>query len=190
MNPHTLSIVIPVLVILPILYLRLNRMMKPQRLKLRSLWVRPAIMIFAAAALLAASPPQASDAPWFGLAALIGIGGGWYWGKLTQIHVHPEDGTLMSTGSQAGAIVLVVLLVFRIGIRAGAGLEAAALHIKAALLTDVFIVFTALLFAVRGLEIFLRARRVMKEKPDRMVWLAVKAVLFARLGVALRARGC
>ena len=44
MNPHALSIVIPILVILPILYLRINRMMRPQRLKLKSLWLRPAIV--------------------------------------------------------------------------------------------------------------------------------------------------
>ena len=162
MDPQTLGIVIPILVILPVLYFRLNRMMNPQRLKLRSLWIRPAIMIFAAGSLLVASPPQPADLPWFALAAAVGIAGGWYWGKLTQLHLHSEDGTLMSSGSQAGMIVLVLLLVFRIGMRAGIGLEAGALHINAALLTDVFIVFTASLFAVRGLEIFLRAQRLMK----------------------------
>ena len=162
MNPQTLSIVIPILIILPLLYFRLSRMMKPQRLKLRNLWIRPAIMLFAAGSLLAASPPQMTDLIWFVLAAAAGAGGGWYWGKLTQLHLHSEDGTLMSSGSQAGMIVLVLLLVFRIGMRAGIGLEAGALHINAALLTDVFIVFTASLFAVRGLEIFLRAQRLMK----------------------------
>ena len=161
MNPHSLSLIIPILVILPVLYFRLHKMLKPQRLKLRSLWVRPAIMIFAAASLLAASQPQPADALWFAPAALLGTGGGWYWGKLTQLHVHPENGTLMSTGSQAGMIVLVLLLVLRIGMRAGIGMEAQALHINAALITDVSIVFTALLFSVRGLEIFLRARRIM-----------------------------
>jgi hypothetical protein len=161
MNPHSLSLIIPILVILPVLYFRLSKMLKPQRLKLQSLWVRPAIMIFAAASLLAASPPGSSEVFWFAPAALLGIGGGWYWGKLTQLHLHPEDGTLMSSGSQAGMIVLVLLLVLRIGMRAGNGAEAQALHVNAALLTDVFIVFTALLFSVRGLEIYLRARRLM-----------------------------
>ena len=163
MNPQALRIVIPILVILPILYLRMSRMMKPRRLKLRSLWLRPAVMIVAAGTLLASSPPL-SDVPWFVLAAAIGIGGGWYWGKLTRLHLHPEDGTLMSSGSQAAMIVLVLLLALRLGMRAGIGLEAAALHVNAALLTDIFIVFTALLFSVQGLEIFLRARRMMIEK--------------------------
>lgn len=68
MDPHALSIVLPILIILPILYFRMNKMLKPQRLKLRRLLIRPALMIFAAGALLAASPPQLSDAPcrnWF-----------------------------------------------------------------------------------------------------------------------------
>jgi len=164
MNPQALRIVIPILVILPILYLRMSRMMKPRRLKLRSLWLRPAVMIVAAGTLLASSPPPLSDVPWFVLAAAIGIGGGWYWGKLTRLHLHPEDGTLMSSGSQAAMIVLVLLLALRLGMRAGIGLEAAALHVNSALLTDIFIVFTALLFSVQGLEIFLRARRMMIEK--------------------------
>ena len=164
MDPHALSIVLPILIILPILYFRMNKMLKPQRLKLRRLLIRPALMIFAAGALLAASPPQLSDAPWFAVAAVLAIGGGWYWGKLTRLHVHPEDGTLMSNGSMAGAIVLVLLVVLRLGLRAGIGLEATALGVNAALLTDVSIVFSALLFSTRSLEIYLRARNVMKDR--------------------------
>jgi hypothetical protein len=61
-------------------------------------------------------------------------------------------------------IVFVLLLVFRLGMRAGIGLEAQTLHVNAALLTDIFIVFSALLFSVRGLEIFLRARRITKNQ--------------------------
>src|ERR1700690_240052 len=124
MDPKTLQFIIPILIILPILYLRLTRMMKPQRLKLGRLWIRPALILFAAGTVLAAAPPQPSDLIWFALAAAAGIGGGWYWGKLTQLHLHPEDGTLMSSGSQAGMIVLVLLLVLRIGMRAGVGAEA------------------------------------------------------------------
>jgi hypothetical protein len=69
---------------------------------------------------------------------------------------------VMSKGSQAGMIVLVLLLVFRIGMKAEAGVEAEMLHMKGAVLTDILIVFSALLFSVRGLEIFLRAQRLMQ----------------------------
>jgi hypothetical protein len=159
MDPKALGIVIPVLAVLPVLYLRLRRMMKPQRLKLRSLWVQPAIMIFAAALLTTAAKPPPSIWGWFVAAALPGAVGGWYWGKLTQLHLHPGDRTVMSTGSQAGMIVLVLLMVLRLGMRAG--VKAQMLQASAGLLTDAFIVFAALLFAARGLEIFLRARSLM-----------------------------
>jgi hypothetical protein len=162
MNPQTLTIVITVLVILPLLYFRISRSMRPQRLKPGNLWIRPAIMIFAAGSLLMTSPPQISEIAWFVVAVALGGGGGWYWGKLTNLHVHPENGTLMSTGSQAGMIVLVLLIVFRLGMRAGIGMEAGALHVNAALIADVSIVFAASLFSVRGLEIFLRARQMLK----------------------------
>jgi hypothetical protein len=162
MDPKTLQFIIPVLIILPILYLRLTRMMKPQRLKLQNLLIRPAIIIFVAAVVLSQAPPRQEDLVWYALAVALGAGGGWYWGKLTQLHLHPEDGTLMSSGSQAGMIVLVLLILVRYGVRAGIGLEAQTMHLNAVMLTDLLIVFTAALFSVRGLEIFLRARQMMK----------------------------
>ena len=42
-------------------------------------------------------------------------------------------------------------------------MEAAAWHLDAVLITDGFIIFTAFLFGVRGLEMYLRARRVQAE---------------------------
>ncbi len=164
MNQQTISLVITVAVLLPMLYFRFRKMMKPQRLKLKLLWIRPALMLGVAGAMLAAAPPGLMDMPWFVAAGLLGGFGGWYWGKFTHLDLHPEDGTVMSRGSQAGMLVLVLLLVFRIGMRAGIDMEAAALHMSAALLTDILIVFTVLLFAVRGLEIFLRARQLMRAK--------------------------
>jgi hypothetical protein len=164
MDPQTLRIVIPLVIIVPILYFRLTRMMKPQRLKLRTLLIRPAIILFAAGVVLLQAPPQSQDYAWFILAVVLGAGGGWYWGKLTQLHLHPEDGTLMSTGSQAGMIVLILLIVVRFAMRAGIGMEAQTLHLNAAMLTDVLIVFTAALFSVRTLEIFLRAKALMDKK--------------------------
>src|ERR1700745_3271317 len=98
MDPRTLQIVIPILIILPILYFRMRKSMKPQPLKPQSLLVRPAIIIVIAGLVLAASPPQMADLVWFALAALVGAGGGWQWGKTTRLELHPENGTVISTG--------------------------------------------------------------------------------------------
>ena len=167
MPPHAqanpLSYVIPILVILPLIYLRLRKMMRPQPLKLNRLWVRPVVILALGVSAIGAALPPVADLPWFVLAALIGGALGWQWGRLMAIHVDPANGTLMTRGSQAALIVMVLLLALRVGLRAGLNMEAAAWHLDAVLITDGFIVFTAFLFGVRGLEMYLRARRVLAE---------------------------
>jgi hypothetical protein len=162
MDPRTLQFVIPILIILPILYFRMRGSMKPQPLKPQSLLVRPAIIVVIAGLVLAASPPQLADLFWFALAALLGAAGGWQWGKTTRLELHPENGTVISTGSQAGMVVLVALVLFRYGIRAGIGMEREAMHLDVAMITDISIIFSALLFSARGLEIYLRARKLLQ----------------------------
>ena len=165
-QPNLLAYVIPVLVILPILYFRLRRMMKPQPLKLNRLWIRPAIILLVGFGVVGAAPPPARDWFWFALAALLGAILGWQWGKQMAIHVDPENGTLMTRGSQAALIMMGLLIVVRIGLRAGMRMESAALHLDATMITDLFIVFAATLFGLRGLEMFLRARQVLAQAPQ------------------------
>ena len=160
-QPNALSYVIPLLVILPLVYFRLRRMMRPQPLKLNRLWIRPVIILALGISAFGVSLPPPADLPWFGVAAALGGALGWQWGRLMTIHIDPENGTLMTRGSQAALIVMILLLAIRVGLRAGLRLEAAAWHLDAVLMTDGFIVFTAFLFGVRGLEMFLRARRVL-----------------------------
>jgi Protein of unknown function (DUF1453) len=157
---------LPFLIILPVLYFRLRRMAKTQALKLGQLWIRPAIFIVLAALAVLIPDPRAKplvpmDLTWLLLAAVLGAVAGWHWGRTTELHLHPENGTLMQKGSVAGIMVFLVLLLLRLGLRTGLGLEAEAWHLNMRLVTDASIIFSALLFAVRGLEIFLRARRTM-----------------------------
>jgi hypothetical protein len=157
---------LPLLIVLPILFFRMRRMAKPQALKLNRLWIRPAILIAAASIVLlvpvpGALPMMPADWLWVALAALLGAVAGWQWGRTTALHLHPEDGTLMQTASMAGMMVLVVLVLLRLGLRTGLRMGAGAWHLNVLTITDASIVFSALLFAVRGLEIFLRARRIM-----------------------------
>jgi hypothetical protein len=77
------------------------------------------------------------------------------------IEVHPEDGTLMVKGSQAAILVMAVLILFRMGLRTGLRLEASAWHLDMLLISDALIVFSAFLFSLRAVEMFVRARRVM-----------------------------
>ena len=165
-QPNPIFYLIPVLIILPVLYFRLRRSMKPQVLKLSQLWIRPAIYIVIAGLVLVAPQPGGEplvpqDAVWLALAALLGAVGGWQMGRVTAIHVDSEKGTLMATGGQAAMIIIVLLILVRMGLRTGLQMEAGAWHINVARITDASIVFAGVLFGARGLEMFLRAKRVM-----------------------------
>src|ERR1700749_4346302 len=119
-----LAFLVPLLIIVPILIFRLRRSMKPQALKLNRLWIRPAVLIALAAlaflAPLPGSPKLAMmDYAWLVVAMVLGAMAGWFWGRTTQLHLHPENGTLMQTGSMTGMIVLIVLVAARLGLRTG-----------------------------------------------------------------------
>jgi hypothetical protein len=167
-QPNALTYVLPILIILPLLYRRLRKLSQPQELKLRRLWIRPAIyLVLAAGAVLAPTPGAPALTPstlvGLALAGALGAALGWQWGRSTALHVHPETGTLMQTGSLAGMVVFILLVLLKVGLRFGLQAGAPSLHLNAVLITDVSICFSAMLFAVRGLEIFLRAQRIVGE---------------------------
>jgi hypothetical protein len=167
-----LQIFLPILIILPVLYFRMRGMSRARPLKLDRMWVQPAIfLVITALALLAPPPPNhpervlvALDFAWLGLAGVFGAVAGWQWGRTMAIDVHPEDGTLMVKGGQAAMMVLVVLILFRLGLREGLSVEAKAWHINMLLVSDASVVFSALLFTLRSVEMYIRARRVMASK--------------------------
>ena len=166
---QALQFFLPILILLPVLYFRVRRMTKAQPLKLNRLWIRPAIiLVVVALALLAPQPGHHAmrhfamqDWAWLAVAAALGAVGGWYWGHTMAIEVHPEDGTLMVTGGQAAILVLVVLVLVRLGLRTGLQVEGKSMHLDVMLISDGLIVFTAALFTVRAVEMYVRAKRVM-----------------------------
>jgi hypothetical protein len=160
---------LPILIVLPVMYFRMRRMARAQPLKLNRMWIRPAFFLAIAALVLLAPPSShhpervlvALDFAWLALAGALGAVAGWQWGRTMAIEVHPENGTLMMKGGQAAAMVLVVLILFRLGLRAGLSVEAKAWHINMLLVSDASIIFTAFLFTLRSVEMYLRAKQVM-----------------------------
>lgn len=160
---------LPLLIILPVLYLRMRKMARAQPLKLNRLWIRPALFLAVTALVLfAPAPPNHAmrhllpqDWIWLFVAAVPGAVAGWYWGRTMAIEVHPQDGTLMVRGGQAAILVMAVLILFRLFLRTGLAVEAQAWHLNMLLVSDASIVFTAFLFTLRSVEMYLRARRVM-----------------------------
>jgi hypothetical protein len=168
MSPQLLQYGLPLLLIAVVVALRARKLSKKQPLKLAGLWIRP-LFLLAACILVLAIPQPGMPARHFAvldwavlaLAAVIGGIGGWYLGRTTAIEVHPENGTLMAQASPVGLFVILGLMLVRTGLRAGVRLEAEAWHLDVVLIFDGLIVFTALLFAVRSLEMYLRAKKVM-----------------------------
>ena len=171
---QALQYFLPVLIILPLLYRRMRKMTKAQPLKLGRLWIRPAIILLAAAVIIFLPQPGqhvvrhflAQDWAWLAVAAVLGAGAGWHWGRTMAIEVHPHDGTLMVKGGMAAVVVMGVLILFRIGLRTGLRMEASSWHLDMVLISDASIVFSAFLFTFRAIEMFLRARRVMDEAKE------------------------
>jgi len=167
---QTLQLVLPILIVLPILYFRMRGMTKAQPLKLGRLWIRPVLILAAATAVLFLPQPGnhavrhfvLQDWAWLGLAAGLGGMAGWQWGRTMAIEVHPENGTLMVTGSQLALLVLAVLILIRLGLKTGLEVEGQAWHLDALLISDALIVFSASLFTLRAAEMYLRAKRVMR----------------------------
>ncbi len=159
-----------IVILLPLMYRRIRKMSRPQPLKLGWLWMRPALILAVCAVALFAPQPDhpvvrqltALDWSWLVAAGAAGAVGGWYMGRTMAIDVHPDDGTLMVKGGTAAILVIVVLILLRFGLRAGVAMEAEAWHLDALLISDALIVFSAALFTVRSLEMYLRAQRVMR----------------------------
>ncbi len=169
MTQHQLlQLFLPILVLVPILYLRMRRISQARPLKLKQMWIGPAAFLALAAMVMIAPGPHGEAHRWTLMAwawlvpaAILGAACGWYWGRTMQIEVHPEQGTLMVKGGQAAILVLLILVLFRAGLRTGLEVEGPAMHLDMLLVSDVSIVFTAMLFTLRSVEMGIRARRVM-----------------------------
>jgi hypothetical protein len=170
---QSLITLIVVIALLPLLCFRLRKTLRPQPLKLGQMWIRPALLVAVAALALFAPQPGTHVVPhltmaqwgWLMLAALLGAVAGWRWGQTMAIEVHPEDGTLMTKGNVAAIMVLVVLILFKLGLRPLLAAEGGTLHLDTLMITDASIVFSVALFSMRSLEMYLRARAIMRRQP-------------------------
>jgi hypothetical protein len=156
----------PILPLVLVLVLRGRRMMQERPLELDRLWVRPALIVAAAAMALFDQPPGAPALAllgwaWLGLALLAGAVVGWHYGRAMKIEVNSHDGTLTTKGNIVALIVMAVLVLFRLGLRPVMVAQSGNTHLDVLLISDASIVFTAALVVVRSLEMYLRAMKLM-----------------------------
>jgi len=171
---------IPLLVFPAVLALVLLRNRRRRPLKLKFIWVTPAVVLPLIALGLWGSTqaPGAVHAP-FGPAgwAILALGGllgglaGWYRGKTVAIEKEP-DGSLMAQASPLGLILLVALFAGRTALRDLIEGHAAQWHRNAMAVTDAFLVFAMGLIVMQRVEIYIRAKRILAGGTDAHVEVA------------------
>lgn len=157
-QPHW-TFYLPFVILAVVLALRLRSMSRERPLNPGALWIVPAIYVFLAGSMLFMLPPPLVGWALAAAGLLIGIGLGWYRGRL--IHVWRNDkGELRQKSSPVAMLLLLLLIVIKFGARAIFGETAAAQPGSGAMLmTDAFLGFALGLLTATRVEIYIRARR-------------------------------
>jgi hypothetical protein len=157
-----LATLLPFAVIAIVLGLRVRTMSKERPLKLQTLWIVPALYLLVAGSMLTALPPTAIGWALVVLGMVIGLGVGWYRGRLIRIERNGDTGELRQQASPLAMILLLALVALKLGARAIFG-ETAAAHPAsgAMMLTDAFIGFALGLLSATRAELYLRGRRLL-----------------------------
>lgn len=163
-----LAKVLPALLPLLIVALVVRRNLRARRLKLERLWLLPAVLVAAILWIMAAEPaPGPLILVGLAIVAALGAMVGWWRGRLTHVHLHPETHELTSRASLAGTMLILAVFAARYGLRmwaiqaqGGPGAHAPA---EAIYVTDAFMLFAAGLVCAQRLEMFLRCRRLLAD---------------------------
>ena len=162
MDSHVASLVLPLGIAVVILIARNSR---PRKLRIERLWIRPVLFIaIMAASLAAAAPaPTAANIALLAAAGLLGAALGWQRGRLMQIHIHPETHDLTMRASPIGLVFILVLLVARYGLRSFMSEGSQVLGVSLIAAADAFVLLTVAMMVVQGIEMWLRASRMLAE---------------------------
>jgi Protein of unknown function (DUF1453) len=141
--------------------LMIRRNMRANRIRVETLWIRPAILLLIAVLTVVQQPPHST----IGIAILVAgaIGGavaGWYRGKLTHITLDAETGVLTGKGSAIGLIIVLGLMIARYAIRTWAQSHPDHSGVAVAIADAAFLFGFATLI-VASLEMWLRCRKLM-----------------------------
>jgi hypothetical protein len=158
-----LSFLVPALIIGIVLFFRFRSLGKARPLRLERLWIVPSLYLVLAALLFVQMPPHRFGWLWAAASLAAGAVLGWQRGRTMRITVDPESHALNQASSPVALLFIVALILIRSGVRAGAGLEATAMHIDAALITDCLVALALGLLSAQRLEMYLRGARLLAD---------------------------
>jgi hypothetical protein len=155
---------LPFLFLIPVVALIVWRNSRPRRLRVEMMWVRPATLVALALAALSQSPPTTPLVIVACLAMLVvGAGLGFVRGRMMRISVDPETHVATVQGSPLAIGLILGLVALRFGMRYVVAANASALHMNISQATDIFILFAVGVVGAQGIEMWIRARRLISD---------------------------
>ncbi|MDB5687649.1 MAG: hypothetical protein JWR77_2238 [Rhizorhabdus sp.] len=150
-------------IIAVIMALRLRNMRKARKLRIETLWIIPALYLAATGFLFWRMPPAGLDWLWNAIALMLGAALGWQRGRMINITVDPDTHVLNHQSSPAAFVFILVLVVVRLTLKSAMESGDAYWHPSANLVTEIFIASAAGLLTFYRIEMFIRARRLLRE---------------------------
>lgn len=159
MDQAYIGYIVTAVIVALVMFLRFRRMRRARPLKLEMLWIVPALYTLVAASVLWQSVPQGIQWLYVTLALIAGGLIGWRRGAMMRISIDAETHALNQQASPAAMLFIFVIIIIRQGLR----VEASAIGLNAAFLMDLAVVFVLGMFSITRLEMFLRAKRMLRE---------------------------
>jgi hypothetical protein len=151
---------------------------RQRRVRIETMWVFPLIFIVLIGYGIAADPPPMTPLVLtvLALAAAVGLGIGWFRGRMVQITIDPETHSLKSQNSALGMVILAAIYLAKYGVRTLVSGEADAWSISPAAITDSFLLLALGTIVGRRMEILLRSLRLLKQaREDKAAGKSVPA---------------
>jgi hypothetical protein len=159
-----MAIVIPIIILVVVFGLRMRRMAGVRPMRLQRLWIRPAIVSVIAAIFVYATPPHGALQVLILLAALAaGALLGWHQGKLMEISVNSETGSLQVKASIIALAVFFGLILVRVALRPSLTGATSPVHAYVGVVTDCFIVVIVGFYIAQATEMFMRGRALLAQ---------------------------
>lgn len=165
MTPQQIQQFAPLLFLIPVVALIVFRNLKPRRLRLELLWIRPVMIVVVASAflILMPFPHQSYAVPLLAGAFVVGAGLGYLRGRMVKVSVDPETHTALSQSSPLGVLFILAIICVRFFVRSSAMSGSGAMTPEAVLLTDAMLLLGAGVVGVAGLEVWVRARKLIAD---------------------------
>ena len=157
-----LGTLIPLVIVFGIVLLRVRKMTGLRPVRLKAMWIRPAILAMVAAMVIYSAPPHGALQVLILLAAFgLGALAGWHQGKLMQMQVDPASGALQVKASVLAIAIFFGLILLRMGLRSWLTADGSPLHAYVAVTTDAFLTFFVGLVGAQSAEMFIRGRSLL-----------------------------